>query len=353
MSDDGEDNTTSPEQRASGRARPSLAGKAGRSAACGYHAPGRSAGKAARLMVMSCGGGEGGRPTCQLPATRGLVEEPVAAHAAGNAVADRRSLPAGLGKTQRPVDRGAGGNRCQSALPCGTRRLLPTRPGALLDESDPRGWTRAAAPSVRVARQRCSDHRPSWCLLHADCGNQTTSSAPRWPTPFRARPTRRPLHHFYRYDRGHPPGSSRGARKNPRVSVPSTPPSAFVTHSEPHTAERLRERLGGSARLTLFGIGTVRGRLWDSGARSGLSGSRKRACTLAGQARHSPTDETSPRPYASEKAAHNERMRGSERRLHRPWAPHGVVLPGGIASFELALIFQRRGQAVKSMGQQT
>src|SRR5450755_3895482 len=128
MSDDGEDNTTSPEQRASGRARPSLAGKAGRSAACGYHAPGRSAGKAARLMVMSCGGGEGGRPTCQLPATRGLVEEPVAAHAAGNAVADRRSLPAGLGKTQRPVDRGAGGNRCQSALPCGTRRLLPTRP---------------------------------------------------------------------------------------------------------------------------------------------------------------------------------------------------------------------------------
>src|SRR5450631_1335101 len=128
MSDDGEDNTTSPEQRASGRARPSLAGKAGRSAACGYHAPGRSAGKAARLMVMSCGGGEGGRPTCQLPATRGLVEEPVAAHAAGNAVADRRSLPAGLGKTQRPVDRGAGGNRCQSALPCGTRRLPPTRP---------------------------------------------------------------------------------------------------------------------------------------------------------------------------------------------------------------------------------
>src|SRR5450755_465301 len=102
MSDDGEDNTTSPEQRASGRARPSLAGKAGRSAACGYHAPGRSAGKAARLMVMSCGGGEGGRPTCQLPATRGLVEEPVAAHAAGNAVADRRSLPAGLGKTGSP-----------------------------------------------------------------------------------------------------------------------------------------------------------------------------------------------------------------------------------------------------------
>ncbi len=69
MSDDGEDNTTSPEQRASGWAWPSLAGKAGRSAACGYHAPGRSAGMAARLMVKSCGGSEDGKPTRQLPAT--------------------------------------------------------------------------------------------------------------------------------------------------------------------------------------------------------------------------------------------------------------------------------------------
>ena len=137
MSDDGEDNITSPEQRASGRAWPSLAGKAGRSAACGYHAPGRSAGMAARLMVMSCGGGEGGTPTCQPPAARGLVAEPVAVRAAGNAVADMRSLPAGLGKTQRPVDRGAGGNRRQSALPCGTRRLPPTRPA----------WTLGKRPS--------------------------------------------------------------------------------------------------------------------------------------------------------------------------------------------------------------
>jgi hypothetical protein len=128
MSDDGEDNITSPEQRASGWAWPSLQGRLGVVPLCGYHAPGRSAGMAARPMVMSCGGGEGGRPTWQLLATRGLVEEPVAAHAAGNAAADMRSLPAGLGKTQRPVDRGAGGNRCQSALPCGTRRLPPTRP---------------------------------------------------------------------------------------------------------------------------------------------------------------------------------------------------------------------------------
>src|ERR1035438_9218470 len=128
MSDDGEDNTTSLEQRASGQAWPSLAGKTGRSAARGYHAPGRSAGMAARLMVRSSGGGEGGKPTRQLPATCGLVKEPVAAHAVGNAVADMRSLPAGLGKTQRPVDRGAGGDRCQSDIPCGTRRLPPTRP---------------------------------------------------------------------------------------------------------------------------------------------------------------------------------------------------------------------------------
>jgi hypothetical protein len=120
--------TTSLEQRASGRAWPSLAGKTGRSAACGYHAPGRSAGMAARLMVRSSGSGEGGKPTRQLPATCGLVEEPVAVHAVGNAAADMRSLPAGLGKTQRPVDRGVGGNRRQAALPCGARRLPPTRP---------------------------------------------------------------------------------------------------------------------------------------------------------------------------------------------------------------------------------
>jgi hypothetical protein len=68
---------------------------------------------------------------CQ-PATRrrreGLVGEPVAEPVTGNAAADMRSLPAGLGRTQRPVDRGAGGNRRQSALPCGARRLPPTRP---------------------------------------------------------------------------------------------------------------------------------------------------------------------------------------------------------------------------------
>jgi hypothetical protein len=53
---------------------------------------------AARLMVMSCGGGEGGRPTCQLPAILGLVEEPVAMHAAGNAVADMRRFQPDWGK---------------------------------------------------------------------------------------------------------------------------------------------------------------------------------------------------------------------------------------------------------------
>jgi len=121
-------------------------GKAGRSAALRLSRAGRSAGMAARLMVMSSGGGEGGRPTWQLLATRGLVEEPVAAHAAGNAAADIRSLPAGLGKTQRPVDRGAGGNRCQSALPCGTRRLPPTRPTSPIDGAPA---ARMAAPTAR------------------------------------------------------------------------------------------------------------------------------------------------------------------------------------------------------------
>jgi hypothetical protein len=46
----------------------------------------------------------------------GLVGEPVAWCGVGNAAAEMRSLPAGLGKTQRPVDRGAGGNRRQSGL---------------------------------------------------------------------------------------------------------------------------------------------------------------------------------------------------------------------------------------------
>ena len=93
----------------------------------GYHAPGHSAGQAACLTAMSCGGGEGGRPTPRAAMTFGLVGEPVAAVLQGNAAADRRSLAAGLGRTQRPVDRGAGGNRRQSALPCGVRRLPPTR----------------------------------------------------------------------------------------------------------------------------------------------------------------------------------------------------------------------------------
>ena len=93
----------------------------------GYHAPGHSAVQAACLTAMSCGGGEGGRPTPRAATTFGLVGEPVLAVLQGNAAADRRSLAAGLGKTQRPVDRGAGGNRRQSALPCGARRLPPTR----------------------------------------------------------------------------------------------------------------------------------------------------------------------------------------------------------------------------------
>jgi len=96
---------------------------------------------------MSCGGGEGGWPTCQLSAMRGLVEEPVAVHVMGNAATDMRSLPAGLGKTQRPVDRGAGGNRCQSACPCGTRRLPPTRPPFLPG----RAYTRSSAEDRRKA----------------------------------------------------------------------------------------------------------------------------------------------------------------------------------------------------------
>ena len=124
MSDDGEDNITSPEQRASGRARPSPQGRPGVVTVEGYHAP--------RHLVshraMPVGGGEDGTPTRGVPGTRGLVGEPVAGKVTGNAVVERRSLAAGLGRTQCPVDRGAGGNRRQSAWPCGARRLPPTRP---------------------------------------------------------------------------------------------------------------------------------------------------------------------------------------------------------------------------------
>ena len=51
--------------------------------AMGYHAPGHSAGQAACLTAMSCGGGEGGRPTLRAAATFGLVGEPVAAVGGG------------------------------------------------------------------------------------------------------------------------------------------------------------------------------------------------------------------------------------------------------------------------------
>src|ERR1035441_5924060 len=59
-----------------------------------------------------------------------------------------RSLPAGLGKTQRRVDRGVGGNRRQSALPCGARRLPPTRPPSRAKETT----IRAKRRSFRVVR---------------------------------------------------------------------------------------------------------------------------------------------------------------------------------------------------------
>jgi hypothetical protein len=101
------------------------AGKAGVVPEKGYHAPGRDA----SVKVMSVG--VVAKAVCQpVAAARHdrLVGEPVAWCVTGNAAAERRSLPAGLGRTQCPVDRGAGGNRRQSALPCGARRLPPTRP---------------------------------------------------------------------------------------------------------------------------------------------------------------------------------------------------------------------------------
>src|ERR1017187_9031951 len=107
MSYDGEDNITSLEQRASGRARLSPEGEAGRSAACGYHAPGRIASLAVISPVWR-------RKRRANPArsrdTNGLVGEPVTCCVAGNAAAEMRSLPAGRGKPNVRLIGGAGGN---------------------------------------------------------------------------------------------------------------------------------------------------------------------------------------------------------------------------------------------------
>ena len=153
MSDDGEDNTASLEQGPLGKRGRRLQERPGVVPLAAITRRGAGAGMAARLMVWSSGGGEGGKPTRQLPATCGLVKEPVAAHAVGNAVADMRSLPAGLGKTQRPVDREAGGDRCQSDIPCGTRRLPPTRP--LRAGVEGNFWT-TAGPTTAPAAAPCS-----------------------------------------------------------------------------------------------------------------------------------------------------------------------------------------------------
>src|SRR5450755_1451220 len=55
------------------------------------------------------------------------------------------------------VDRGAGGNRCQSALPCGTRRLLPTRPrgaGAYSRQRRRRGRGEGRQPDRNLSEVR-------------------------------------------------------------------------------------------------------------------------------------------------------------------------------------------------------
>ena len=101
------------------------AGKAGRSAREGLSRAGTHRVHRGHVRAMAA------KATCQPGAPawhERLVGEPATRRVAGNAAAEMRSLPAGLGKTQRPVDRGAGGNRRQSAWPCGARRLPSTRP---------------------------------------------------------------------------------------------------------------------------------------------------------------------------------------------------------------------------------
>jgi hypothetical protein len=64
----------------------------------GYHAPGHSAIQAACLIAMSCGGGEGGRPTLRAATTFGLVGEPVCAAGGGMLPLIRARLQPDWGK---------------------------------------------------------------------------------------------------------------------------------------------------------------------------------------------------------------------------------------------------------------
>ena len=97
----------------------------------GYHAPGHSAGQAACLTAMSCGGGEGGRPTPRAAATFGLVGEPVAAAGGGTLPLIRACLQPDWGK---PNVRLIGGREETSA----SRLCRAARGASRLPDSAPR-----------------------------------------------------------------------------------------------------------------------------------------------------------------------------------------------------------------------
>src|SRR3990172_3191486 len=93
--------------------------------------------RATRLHGRTTWHGEGGRPTrAGAGGSEGRVGAPTVRSASGNAVAETRSLAAGLGKTQRPVDRGAGGNQRQSAK--AARRQAPPAYPTAVPRSPPR-----------------------------------------------------------------------------------------------------------------------------------------------------------------------------------------------------------------------
>ena len=94
----------------------------------GYHAPGHSAVQAACLIAMSCGAGEGGRPTLRAAKTIRLVGEPVAVVGGGMLPLIRARLQPDWGKPNVRLIGGreeTGASRlCRAAL--GASRLPDT-----------------------------------------------------------------------------------------------------------------------------------------------------------------------------------------------------------------------------------